>query len=127
MKRKAMGYHPVNLGFRFILEMIALDSFGLQGWRLGSGWTRFVFAAVFVLIAAALWGVFRVPGDASHSGEAPVQVPGLVRLILELGIFSVAVYFFYLAGQPTPAILFGVSVALHYLLSWDRVLWLIRS
>ena len=122
-----MGSHPINLGLRFILEMFALYGFGLQGWRLGSGWTRFLFASIFILIAASLWGIFRVPGDASHSGQAPVRVPGLVRLILELGIFFVAAYFFYLAGQTTPAILFAVTVAVHYLLSWDRILWLVRS
>jgi hypothetical protein len=122
-----MGSHPLNLGLRFILEMFALYGFGLQGWHLGSGWTRFLYAAIFILIAASLWGIFRVPGDASHSGEAPVRVPGLVRLILELGLFFVAAYFFYLAGHTIPAILFAVSVTVHFLLSWDRILWLIRS
>jgi hypothetical protein len=122
-----MGSHPLNLGLRFILEMIALYGFGLQGWRLGSGWTRFIFAPIFVIIAASLWGVFRVPGDASHSGEAPVRVPGFVRLIFELGLFFFAAYFVYLAGKTIPAILFAVIVVVHYLLSWDRILWLMRS
>ncbi|MBN2245139.1 MAG: DUF2568 domain-containing protein, partial [Candidatus Aminicenantes bacterium] len=38
----------------------------------------------------ALWGTFRVPGDSSSSGKAPIPIPGFLRLFLELVIFSLA-------------------------------------
>jgi hypothetical protein len=42
------------------------------------------------LLAATAWGVFNVKGDPSRSGKAPVPVPGIVRLLLELAFFGSA-------------------------------------
>jgi hypothetical protein len=75
-------------------------------------------------IAAVAWATFNVPGDESRSGEAPVAVPGTVRLIIELTVFASAVVVVSFAS-PIAAALLGVAVAIHYLLSIDRVRWLI--
>jgi hypothetical protein len=122
-----MSSNPVNLAVRFILEIIALAILGYRGWILGSGFMRYVWALLFPIAGAALWGIFRVPGDASHSGDAPVHVPGWVRLGLELAIFAVATWALISLEKTNLATIYGVCVSLHYILSWDRILWLLRS
>lgn len=119
-----MGWHPINLAARFILELAALGAMGVWGWTRGEGPLRFVLAVGLPVIAAALWGIFRVPNDP---GAAPVAVPGPVRLALELAFFGFAAWGLYQAGFARVGLLFGVIVAGHYLLSYDRLGWLLRQ
>jgi hypothetical protein len=93
-----MGQHPLNLALRFILEMLALVSIGYWGWTGATGVLRYLLVIGAPLVAAALWGTFRVPGDASASGEARVPVPGWVRLLLELAMFACAAWGLYASG-----------------------------
>ena len=122
-----MGSNPINLALRFILELIALFLLGLRGWTFGVGPIRYIWMLSLPIGAAALWGIFRVPGDPSSSGKAPVQVPGWIRLILELAIFAAAMLTLIALEKTNLGIAFGVIVGSHYLLSWDRILWLLRS
>ena len=120
-----MGSHPINLALRFLLEVSALFSLGLWGWRSSNGWLRFALASLVPIIAAVLWGTFAVPGDPSRSGTAPVAVPGVLRLVLELGIFACAAWALHHAGFTRASWMLGIIVALHYLVSYDRILWLV--
>lgn len=122
-----MGSHPINLAFRFLLELTALAVFGIWGWQLNDGWTRFVLAFVLPVLAAALWGIFAVPNDPSRSGAAPVPVPGFIRLMLELAFFALATYMVYDLGYSLSSTILGAAVVIHYLLSYDRVHWLFQS
>jgi hypothetical protein len=122
-----MGSNPINLAVRFLLELIALAIFGYRGWALGEGSVRYIWMLTLPIIAAALWGIFRVPGDPSSSGEAPVRIPGWLRLVLELAIFSAATWALASLGSMNLAAIFGGLVGVHYLLSWDRIAWLLRS
>lgn len=122
-----MSQNPFNLALRFILEMAAMISLGYWGWTLGSGFLRSIFAVGFVLFTAFLWGTFRVPDDASSSGQAPVAVPGFLRLILELGIFSASILGLIQTGRIHAASALGIAVLIHYLISYDRVIWLLRG
>jgi hypothetical protein len=85
---------------------------------------RLLWTIGLPLVAAALWGVFRVNGDP---GKAPLPVPGILRLALEALIFGGAVWALYAAGQETWSLIFGVVIVLHYLISYDRVIWLLRQ
>ena len=58
---RPLGAHPLNLAVRFLLEVAALLSMGIWGWRYGEGWVRLVLAALIPIAAAALWGTFSVP------------------------------------------------------------------
>ena len=78
-----------------------------------------------MIVAAALWGVFAVPDDPSRSGAAPVPVPGLVRLALELALFAASGVALHLANHPRLAVALGVAVLAHYAASWDRIQWLL--
>lgn len=76
------------------------------------------------LIAAVLWGTFRVPNDP---GKAPVAVPGILRLFLELAYFGAASWALFASGQPLWGYGFAGLVLFHYLISYDRILWLLRQ
>ena len=122
-----MGSHPLNLALRFLLEIATLVAIGYWGFDQQSGIWRFVIGIGGPVIAAALWGTFAVPGDPSRSGEAPVPIPGVQRLVLELSLFAFAAWALCDAGSTLlAAILAGITIV-HYVLSYDRVTWLIRQ
>jgi hypothetical protein len=121
-----MGSHPINLILRFILELAALTGMSIWGWKQSDGWFRFVLAIGIPIIAAAIWGTFAVPDDPSRSGKAPVVVPGLLRLGVELVFFVLSIWAIYDMGYVRISWIFGVTVALHYLISYDRIQWLIK-
>jgi hypothetical protein len=79
-----MGSNPINLALRFILEIAALFALGYWGWTQHDGVWRFVWGIGLVILAAVIWGTFAVPDDPSRSGNAPVPVPGALRLVIEL-------------------------------------------
>jgi hypothetical protein len=120
-----MGTHPVNLVARFLLELSALFILGLWGWHRRDDGFRIVVALAIPLVAAALWGTFAVPHDPSRSGSAPVPVSGPIRLALELGFFGGATLALYDLGFGKLTATFGAAVAIHYLLSYDRIQWLV--
>ncbi len=94
-----MGSNPLNLAFRFLLEIAALAAMTYWGWTQHDGIWRIVFAVGVPLLAAVLWGTFAVPDDPSRSGKAPVPVPGIVRLLLELAIFTFAIWALYVRAS----------------------------
>jgi hypothetical protein len=122
-----LGSHPVNLALRFILEIAALFALGYWGWTQHAGIWRFVWAIGLVGLAAVVWGTFAVPDDPSRSGKAPVPVPGFIRLIIELVIFTAGVWAFYTSGLPTWGLILGILTLIHYTLSYDRIFWLLKQ
>ena len=122
-----MGSHPINLAIRFILELSALASTGIWGWRQSDGWLRIVFAIGIPIILAAIWGTFAVPNDPSRSGSSPIATPGIVRLLLELVFFAFATWALYDIGFVKLSLVFGISTIAHYIISFDRILWLISQ
>lgn len=122
-----MGSHPVNLALRFILELAAVTATGMWGYRQSDNWFRFVLTIGIPLLLAAIWGTFAVPGDPSRSGAAPVVTPGIIRLIIELAFFGFATWALYNICFTRAAIAMGVVVLLHYLVSYDRILWLLSN
>jgi hypothetical protein len=122
-----MGYHPVNLAVRFLFEIAALIALGLMGWQYGSGIYRYVFAIGIPLSAAICWATFAVPDDPSRSGKAIVRVPGLFRLFLESVFFVSAIWSFFITGATIVGWVYMTVVLIHYLVSYDRVVWLIRQ
>ena len=121
-----MGSHPINLAIRFLLELSALLAMGVWGWRQSESWFRFPLALGIPLVAAVVWGTFAVPDDPSRSGAAPIAVPGLIRLAIELAILSFGTWALYDLGATGLGWVLGIIVAVHYITSYDRILWLIR-
>ena len=122
-----MGSHSVNLILRFLLEIMALISLGIWGWEQSESWFRLVIAFGLPIILAVIWGTFAVPNDPSRSGSAPIITPGFIRLIIEYGIFGFAVWSLHDMGYDTLSLIFGIVVLGHYLISYDRVLWLLSK
>ena len=82
-----LGGHPVNLLFRFLLELTVLGVVAIWSWKSIESWAGMVLAFVIPFVMAVIWGTFAVPDDPSRSGKAPVPTPGALRLLLELLFF----------------------------------------
>ena len=122
-----MSSNPLNLALRFILEIAALFALGYWGWTQHEGVWRFVWSIGLIVLAAVIWGTFAVPDDPSRSGNAPVPVPGFVRLAIELILFAAGTWAFIAAGQPLWGAALGILAVIHYALSYDRVIWLLKQ
>ena len=120
-----MNFNTINLAVRFLLEITALISLGVWGWNQSEGWPKYILVIGVPLIFAAIWCTFAVPNDPSRSGNAPVVIPGILRLILELLFFAFAVYCLNNLGYVKLSLIFGIITILHYFVSYERVLWLI--
>ena len=116
-----------NLGLRLVLEVAALAGLAAAAWRLGSGPVRWIAVFSVPVVAAVAWGVFNVLDDPSRSGAAPVEVDGVVRFALELAILGGGATAVAFAVRPAFGIVFAVAIVGHYLVSLDRIEWLVRS
>lgn len=119
-----MNTNPVNLAVRFLLEIIMLVTLGYWGWHANSGWLQYAAAAGLPITAAVLWGVFRIQNDPK---PAPVEVPGMVRLLIEWVLFGATVLALYNLGHFTLSIIIAVTVKLHYIISYDRTWAMLRN
>ena len=118
-----MNTNPINLTVRFLLEIAMLTALGCWGWHL-SGISRYIAATGLPIAAATLWGVFRIPNDPK---PAPVAVPGILRLLLELGLFGFASWALYDLGYSTLSLIMGAVVIIHYVVSYDRTWVMLRN
>ena len=119
-----MNAKPINLAVRFLLEIVMLIILGYWGWHLAGNWERYVAAPGLPILAATLWGVFRIQNDPK---PAPVEVPGIVRLLLEFILFGAAVYFLYDLNYIQLSWIMAIIVIIHYLVSYDRTWAMLRN
>ena len=119
-----MSNHPVLLAVRFLLELAGLYALGYWGWTQHTGAGRYLWAIGLPLLAAVLWGTFRVPGDP---GDAPLAVPGAVRLLLEAAFFGGAVWALAATGRGNWAFALAVIVLVLYALSYDQIVWMLQA
>ncbi len=122
-----MGSHPLNLALRFLLELSALGAMGYWGWTQHEGPERWLWAIGVPLVAAVLWGTFAVPNDPSRSGQSPVPTPGILRLLLELAIFTVATIALVASQRVSAGWVLAATTLFHYAISYDRILWLLKN
>ncbi len=119
-----MNTNPINLAVRFLLEITMLIIFTYWGWHLADNWVRYIAAPGIPLLAAVLWGVFRIPNDPK---AAPVAIPGTLRLLLELMLFGFAIYALFDLGEARCGQIMTIIVILHYLVSYDRTWAMLRN
>ena len=110
-----------NLTLRFALEIAALVALTVAA----SGRLATSLVIATPIAAGFVWGVFNVPGDSSRSGEAPVPVPGIVRLAIELAILLGAAWALVATGRPIWGYVLAGLVAFHYAFAIPRTRWLI--
>lgn len=120
------GFRPWALGMRFVWELVALVCFGIWAWATLPAPLRDVCAVAVPLVVAALWGVCATPDDASRSGRTVIATPGPLRFMLELAVFFGGAPALYAAGSHALAVTLAGVLVVYHLLSWDRVLWLLR-
>jgi hypothetical protein len=118
--------NPINLALRFILEIVALVSVGVWGWRFTDQWPPYILAIGIPVVLALVWGTFNVPNDPSRSGGAPIAVSGRVRLGIEVGVFAIAAWALYDLGYTNISLIFVIAVIVHYIASHERIVWLLR-
>lgn len=123
----AVSLNPAMLAIRFLLELVAIASFGIYGWRAFDSPWKFLLVVLLPLVAAAAWGVFAVPDDPSRSGEAPVAVPGLVRLLVELAVLGGGAAALWAAGLPRWALISALVLVIYQALAYDRLRWLVKA
>ncbi len=102
----------VNLALRFLLELCALGALGYWGFKTGSTTLAKIGLGLGVpLVAAVVWGVFVSP-------NAPVQLPGLLALILQVLVFGSAAAGLAATGHRTLAGIFALVVVANALLMY---------
>ncbi|MBV8388983.1 MAG: YrdB family protein [Mucilaginibacter sp.] len=111
-----MNTNPLNLTVRFLLEIAMLIVLGYWGWHL-TGPGRYIGVVALPIAAATLWGVFRIPNDPK---PAPVAIPGVLRLLLELGLFGFASWALFDLGHSILSLTMTLVVVIHYIVSYDR-------
>ena len=116
-----------NLALRFGLELAALAGLAFAAWHYTSGALRWGAVILVPLVAAVIWGVFNVPDDPSRSGQAPIVVPGSVRLGLELLVLGGGAAALAIAGRRDLGVVLGVLVVFHYAVSMSRIEWLLSA
>jgi hypothetical protein len=116
-----------NLALRFALEIGALIGLGIAAWQSTSGPARWIASIAVPLVAAAVWGTFNVLNDPSRSGEAPIEVAGWLRLVIELTILGGGAVAIGIVGGRIAGIGFAVLILVHYAASWSRIQWLIST
>ncbi len=105
-----------NLALRFLLELCALGALGYWGFKTGGGLLAKVGLGIGApLVAAVAWGVFVSP-------QAPVQLPGLLVLVLQVLVFGLAAAALVATGHQTLALVFGVIIVINAILMyvWDQ-------
>ena len=116
---------PLQAVFRLLLELAAIVGWGIVGWHVTGGIWRWGAMLLLPIAAAAVWGTFRVPGDHSANGGAPVAVPGFARLVIELVVLLGAAALTAVTWRPVPGLILGGLIVLHYTTTITRVRWLL--
>jgi hypothetical protein len=119
-----MGQNPINLALRFFLELAGLYFIGRWGWTQHIGIWRYLLGIGLPVLAAFIWGAFRVPGDG---GASKVRVSGVVRLLIEILYFGFASWTLFDSGAFTTGWIFTGITLLHYIISYDRIIWLLKQ
>ena len=122
-----MTKKSLNLALRFLLEVAAIFIMGLWGFHVSGDATGIIYAILLPVGFVLLWGVFAVKDDPSRSGKTVVSTPGAIRLLLELFLFAAAAWMMRDLGYRPAWWIFGGITLIHYIISYDRVLWLLKQ
>ncbi len=101
-----------NLALRFLLELCALGALGYWGFKTGNATiTKIVLGVGAPLVAAVVWGTFVSP-------QAPVQLPGLLVLVLQGLVFGSAAASLVATGHRTLALVFVLIFVINAILMY---------
>lgn len=112
------------LALYFFMELAGLFSIGYGAWNITEGIWRPIFGLGLPILAATIWGIFRVPNEPHP--VPPVKVSGVIRLLIEAAFFGSAVLLLYATHQQNTALIFGAVIVFLYLISYDRIIRLLK-
>jgi Protein of unknown function (DUF2568) len=116
-----------QLAIRFGLEVASLVAIGRYAGGLFRGLWAYAAAWGVPLLIALLWATFAVKGDPSRSGNAPVPIPGLVRLALEMAVFLGGAAALAARNNRVALAIFLAAFVLHHSMTTGRLTWLLRQ
>jgi hypothetical protein len=100
---------PALAALRFALEVAAwIAIYFAWGWP-------------FLIVAVALLSLLNVPGD-KHVVVIPIS--GKIRILIELAVFAAGIYACYLIWSVTSVSAFSLAVAIMFVSSHRRMLFL---
>jgi len=101
-----------NLALRFLLELCALGALGYWGFKTGGGLIAKIGLGIGApLVTAVVWGTFVSP-------QAPVELPGLLVLALQVLVFGSATTALVATGHRTLALVFVVIIVINAILMY---------
>lgn len=106
----------INLLVRFLIELCALGALGYWGFHSENViFIKSVYGIGAPMLAAVIWGMFVAP-------RASVEVPGWLRLLIEIVVLGSAALALYFANLPTLCFIYTVVVTINRILLtvWDQ-------
>ncbi len=122
-----MNSNPFNLVLRFFLELSVLVSIGYYGWTQFRFPFKLFSTIIPIIILTSIWGIFAVPNDPSRSGKTVIKTSGIVRLVIELLFFLSGYLALYFSNQTLLSNILATTTLFHYLISYDRIIWLFKQ
>jgi len=116
-----------QLAIRFALELASLVAIGRYAGGLFRGVWAYAAAWGVPIVIALLWATFAVKGDPSRSGGAPVPIPGLLRLALEMAVFLGGAAALAARNNRVALAIFMAAFILHHAMTTGRLAWLLRQ
>lgn len=99
----------INLGLRFLLEILLLVALAYWGFETHDGAIRWVLGLGAPIAAALTWGAFVAPKSSRRLADP-------LRLIVEIVLYGLGVLSLIDASQPTSALVFGALVVINLIL-----------
>lgn len=100
----------LNLGVRFLLEILALVIFSFWGLHVTNQVVmKIVLGMGIPILVAAIWGIFGSP-------KAPYALSGFSRVLLEVVILGLAALALFYTGKHFTAYIFGLLVLINLFL-----------
>ncbi|MDM5247768.1 YrdB family protein [Lysinibacillus sp. G4S2] len=100
----------LNLALRFLLEICVLMALGYWGLQTGKGiFFKLLLGIGAPVLVAIIWGTFGSP-------KAAIPADGILHIMLELGIFSLAVIALYATGRTQLAYVFAILIIINQIL-----------
>jgi hypothetical protein len=94
------------------MELAMLFSFSYWGFHIDKGLFFKIMVGIGTpLIFAIIWGIFIAP-----KASIPVSTP--IRIVLQLILFSCAVFALYVSGKSSLAVIFGIVVVIEMILMY---------
>ncbi|MGG3468312.1 YrdB family protein [Neobacillus pocheonensis] len=110
------GLKAINLGLRFLLEIMVLVILGYWGFHVSQGTMIKILLGIGTpILTAVIWGMFGAP-------KAPYVLSGFSFLLLEIVIFGLPVVVLYVIEKQTLAFIYGLIVVINLFLMkiWDQ-------